>query len=120
MSNNTNSRRSFLKFLGIAGAAAPVVVATVQAANAPIPAVDPDVSERDPFHIPPEIVPRGKVYQWKRSRLLDEPDAKYLMELKAKGWATVPAKRHDGLFMPKGWWGAIEVGGLMLMEKAAW
>jgi hypothetical protein len=32
------------------------------------------------------------------------------------GWKTVPASRHDGVWMPKGYEGEINVDGLVLCE----
>lgn len=69
----------------------------------------------DPFHVPPEMVPHGRSYQWwhlVHDRILFHRDGG------SSGWAPVPASRHDGWFMPFGHTGAIEVGGLGLFEKS--
>ena len=64
----------------------------------------------DPFHVPPEMVPQGRSYQWWH---LVQDQSLY----QHTGWAAVPASRHDGYFMPFGHVGPIEVGGLGLFEK---
>lgn len=64
----------------------------------------------DPFHVPAEVIPQGRSYQWM-----------HLVEDKTwidRGWAAVPTSRHDGMFMPFGTTGAIEVSGLGLFEKS--
>jgi hypothetical protein len=70
----------------------------------------------DPFHVPDDMVPQGRAYQW--MHLIHD---KALFE-SGKGaipnaWAPVPASRHDGYFMPAGHIGNIEVNGLGLFEK---
>jgi hypothetical protein len=65
----------------------------------------------DPFHVPPEMVPQGRSYQWWHL-VQDKPF------YENTGWAVVPASRHDGFFMPFGHVGPIEVGGLGLFEKS--
>jgi hypothetical protein len=71
----------------------------------------------DPFHVPPEMVPQGRSYQWWH---LVQDKAHFAGQSGAldRGWATVPASRHDGYFMPFGHVGPIEVGGLGLFEKS--
>ena len=64
----------------------------------------------DPFHVPVEMVPQGRSYQW--MHLVHD---KY--HYGHGGWAPVPASRHDGYFMPAGHIGDIEVNGLGLFEK---
>lgn len=66
----------------------------------------------DPFHVPPEMIPQGRAYQW--WHLVQDKD---LFDRRGSGWAPVPASRHDGYFMPFGHVGPIEVGGLGLFEK---
>jgi hypothetical protein len=69
----------------------------------------------DPFHVPAEMVPQGRSYQWWHlvhdKFHFDRPGGD-------SGWAPVPASRHDGYFMPFGHVGAIEVLGLGLFEKS--
>lgn len=64
----------------------------------------------DLFNVPQQIVPFGRSYQWW-----------HLVHDRfhfSSGWAPVPASRHDGLFMPAGHVGDIEVNGLGLFEKS--
>lgn len=64
----------------------------------------------DPFHVPPEMVPQGRSYQW--MHLVEDK-----VWMIGQGWAAVPASRHDGYYMPAGHVGDIEVNGLGLFEK---
>jgi hypothetical protein len=64
----------------------------------------------DPFHVPPEMIPQGRAYQW--MHLIHDK-----VYTDGPGWAPVPASRHDGYFMPFGHFGPIEVNGLGLFEK---
>lgn len=64
----------------------------------------------DPFHVPDEMVPQGRAYQW--MHLVHDK-----FHYENGGWAAVPASRHEGLFMPFGHVGDIEVNGLGLFEK---
>ena len=71
----------------------------------------------DPFHVPQEMVPQGRSYQWWHlvhdKFHFERPDG-----ATPSGWAPVPASRHDGYFMPAGHVGDIEVNGLGLFEKS--
>jgi len=64
----------------------------------------------DPFFVSPEMIPQGRAYQW--MHLIHDKDM-----YSGRGWAAVPASRHDGYFMPAGFIGDIEVNGLGLFEK---
>jgi hypothetical protein len=70
----------------------------------------------DPFHVPPEMVPQGRSYQW--WHLVHDKFHFYRDGDGSSEWAPVPASRHDGYFMPFGTVGPIEVGGLGLFEKS--
>lgn len=71
----------------------------------------------DPFHVPAEVIPHGRSYQW--WHLVHDKFHFYRPEnATPSGWAPVPASRHDGMFMPFGTSGAIEVNGLGLFEKS--
>lgn len=70
----------------------------------------------DPFHVPPQLVPHGRSYQW--WHLIHDKFHFECSPGKSTGWAPVPASRHDGLFMPAGHVGDIEVNGLGLFEKS--
>jgi hypothetical protein len=64
----------------------------------------------DPYHIPPEIIPRDRAYQW----VSREHDYKFY---KATDWRDVPAERHPGMFAPWGYQGPCIIGDLILVEK---
>ena len=73
----------------------------------------------DPFHIPPEIVPKGWDYQWNvvsvtgnTEIVLDQGLGMY-----ENGWRPVPAERHPGLFIARGKRGDIIRGGQRLEER---
>lgn len=71
----------------------------------------------DPFHVPAEVIPHGRSYQW--WHLIHDKFHFYRPEnATPSGWAPVPASRHDGMFMPFGTSGAIEVNGLGLFDKS--
>lgn len=69
----------------------------------------------DPFHVPPEMVPQGRSYQW--WHLVHDKFHFHRDGTSSSGWSPVPASRHDGYFMPFGHVGDIEVSGLGLFEK---
>lgn len=71
----------------------------------------------DRFHVPSEIVPVGWTYEWKVVKVLGAPDTERIVQASENGWEPVPAERHDGIFMPRGYKGLIERGGQMLMER---
>ena len=73
------------------------------------------VYHTDEFYIDPNIVPAGWVYQYRRQSVAGKEDPHYMVGLKRNGWREVPVSRHREL-MPKGWEGAIEKKGLVLME----
>lgn len=70
----------------------------------------------DKYAIPPDMIPPGWVYQWKRATLLNEEQHQYMGQLRAAGWTPVMAEAHPGMYMPLGHKGPIMVDGLMLME----
>jgi hypothetical protein len=76
---------------------------------------DSDNSD-DKFYIPPEIIPEGWEYQWKRHTLLGKQDPSYEVQIATKGWEAVPCSRHR-FMMPEGHSGeTIEREGMILME----
>ena len=62
------------------------------------------------------VAPAGWTYEW-RTKTVKGALSETLVEDAQKGWTPVPADRHDGKCMPKGFNGAIERGGLMLCER---
>lgn len=71
----------------------------------------------DQFYIAPEMVPAGWTYQWCRKSVYGQPDVAHQIALMENGWTPVPAERHAGAFMPPGFKGEIDRGGLVLMER---
>lgn len=105
------SRRSALKFFGIGavGAAAAIPVAT---------ATQLPKTDKNPFNIPSDLIPRGMRYEWKRAFIdRQQHDMNHLADLMQNGWRPVPFARHKDFFPDRGWHNWIEVGGLVLMEK---
>lgn len=68
----------------------------------------------DPFHVPPEMIPATRSYQW--WHLVH--DKFHWDRGPESSWAPVSAARHDGYFMPFGHKGNIEILGLGLFEKS--
>jgi len=72
-------------------------------------------AERDKFYAPPP--PDGWSYEWKVKSVMGKDDLDAIRRVEMSGWTPVPLSRHPEL-MPRGWSGdAIEVGGLVLMER---
>lgn len=80
-------------------------------------------SYMDSLYIPPEIVPPGVQYGWGSSSVRGEPRPGRMIELRRKGWNTVPADRHPELFFAdfsnntSSTTGHIERAGLVLIER---
>lgn len=77
-----------------------------------------NVEGHDDFYIPPEMVPDGWSYEWKRKTVLGAADPAYDVSLAQTGWEAVSVERHPA-FMPPGWRGSIERKGMVLMERPA-
>lgn len=63
--------------------------------------------------------PDGWTYEWKTKSIKGWEWTSRQVEAYQNGWEPVPADRHDGLIMPPGHKGAIEIGGQILMERPA-
>jgi hypothetical protein len=63
------------------------------------------------------VAPQGWTYEWKTKTIKGADWTEHQVELAATGWTPVPASRHDGKCMPKGFEGNIERAGLLLMER---
>lgn len=72
----------------------------------------------DRLYIHPSQIPDGQDYQWITASIYGQPQNQRLARFQRQGWVPVPASRHDGMFMPKGHEGPIEVDGLMLHERS--
>lgn len=73
--------------------------------------------DQDPFYFDRAIIPAGWDYAWKRISVYGWEDTQNQVDMAQNGWEAVPAERHDGMFMPKGYKGNIERRGQMLMER---
>lgn len=71
----------------------------------------------DRFHVDPDIIPIGWVYQWKRSTVYNKEDPVYRNKLEREGWQEVPTERHPELMPPGTIDKHIHMEGLMLMER---
>jgi len=56
-------------------------------------------------------------YEWRAKSVMGEPTQCAIEGMTKDGWRFVPASRHDGLFIPVGYNGVIDVGGQVLMER---
>ena len=73
----------------------------------------------DEFYIPPDSIPDGWTYEWKRKSVMGQEDSSYLVSLRRLGWDHVPATRHPEM-MPMGSAAeTIERKGMILMERPA-
>lgn len=61
--------------------------------------------------------PEGWVYEWRTVSVKNVPAIDQIVDDDQNGWTPVPASRHDGRIMPKGYDGPIERTGLMLKER---
>ena len=61
----------------------------------------------------------GWTYEWRVKSIKGAVASEQMVEDAQRGWTPVPAERHDGKCMPKGFAGAIERGGLILCERPA-
>jgi hypothetical protein len=71
----------------------------------------------DEFYIPPDSIPDGWTYEWKRRSVMGQEDAAYLVSLRRLGWDPVPASRHPEMMPMGSVEQAIERKGMILMER---
>lgn len=69
------------------------------------------------FHAMGIVEPVGWHYAWKVKEVNGQERRQDIARWQGNGWEPVPAERHDGLCMPKGYKGDIERGGLVLCER---
>lgn len=74
--------------------------------------------ENDRLKVAKELIPDGQDYLWVTGSIYGQPQPQRLARFQKQGWVPVPSSRHDGLFMPKGYDGYIEVDGLILHERS--
>jgi hypothetical protein len=84
----------------------------------------PQTHYKSKLYIPPEIIPKDKVYKWVRISTLNEPDPNNWAEKNSNNWQPVPRDRHPELYpsipipgMADQQHKFITNGGLMLCEK---
>lgn len=75
----------------------------------------------DPFHVPPDMIPKGWAYQWNPVSIMGSTDACMSVSnsMYENGWRPVPASRHPGKFVPFGKSGDIVRDGQRLEERPA-
>lgn len=71
----------------------------------------------DEFYIPPDFIPDGWTYEWKRYSTYNQIDSSHIRELERKGWAFVPSSRHPSLMAINDTGNIILRKGLALMER---
>jgi len=71
----------------------------------------------DEFYVPPDLIPDGWTYEWKRYSTYNQIDSSHIRELERKGWTFVPAARHPQLVAIGDSGNIILRKGLVLMER---
>jgi len=74
-------------------------------------------SGTDDFFVPPEYIPDGWSYEWKRKTNVGMEDPAYQVQLARMGWEPVPASRHPAMMPDDNKYQIIERKGLVLMER---
>jgi hypothetical protein len=75
--------------------------------------------EQDDFFVPPELIPDGWTYEWKKWSVHNQEDAGYVNSFLRTGWSFVPADRvgHE-MFIPSNWKEKIILKkGMVLVER---
>lgn len=73
----------------------------------------------DEFYVPPEEIPDGWTYEWKRKSVFGKEDPAHQVQLARMGWEAVPASRHPSMMPDSGGYNTIERKGMILMERPA-
>jgi len=71
----------------------------------------------DDFFVPPEFIPDGWSYEWKRKTNVGMEDPAYQVALARMGWEPVPASRHPSMMPDGNKYQIIERKGMVLMER---
>jgi hypothetical protein len=71
----------------------------------------------DDFFVPPEYIPDGWSYEWKRKTNVGMEDPAYQVALARMGWEPVPAARHPSMMPDGNKYLTIERKGMILMER---
>jgi hypothetical protein len=78
---------------------------------------DLDAGNADKYYIPPEIIPPGWGYEWKRWSVLNQENPHYINSLRRTGWDFVPASRHPSYIALGSTEKIIIMDGMVLMER---
>jgi len=84
--------------------------------------IDPNaVDTADRLAVPAHLIPEGMSLQWVTSRVYGQEMARHRADFERRGWTPVHGEdfdgQLDGMFMPKGADGEIEIDGLVLMAR---
>lgn len=79
------------------------------------------IANVSPTHIPQEMIPEGVDLQWVTDTVHGQPEIQGRQSFEINGWRPVTGDMwgglFDGMFMPKGYKGEINVLGSVLMER---
>lgn len=78
-----------------------------------------DAQLSDQFYLPPEEIPEGLSYEWKRYSNVGQEDPFYFSHMREQGWEPVNPKNHPNWVPPGYKEPHIIKGGLILMERPA-
>tara|TARA_R110000868_G_scaffold87298_8_gene244319 strand:- start:1257 stop:1814 length:558 start_codon:yes stop_codon:yes gene_type:complete len=71
----------------------------------------------DKFYVPPDIIPDGWTYEWKRMTIYNQADPSHQVQLARMGWEAVPTSRHPEMMPMSGDHPYIARDGMILMER---
>jgi len=71
----------------------------------------------DEFYVPPNEIPEGWTYEWKRKEVLGREDHSHQLALARMGWEPVAASRHPNMMPASVKSETIERKGMILMER---
>ena len=74
------------------------------------------VDGTDDFYIPPDVIPDGWTYEWKRHSIYGAEDPTYQVALLRSGWTNVPSSRHPEMMPHNTSSQTILRKGMILME----
>ncbi|HXJ24813.1 MAG TPA: hypothetical protein VNH17_03895 [Streptosporangiaceae bacterium] len=77
-----------------------------------------DQQESGEFAIDPSHPPEGMVYQWLTHEVVGQEQPGHIASFLRNGWKAVPASRHDGYYMARGFDGPITRKGMGLYEHS--
>ncbi len=74
------------------------------------------VDAADDFYVPPDEIPDGWTYEWKRHSTHNQEDPVYHTQLLREGWEAVSAARHPSMMPSNALNGPILRKGMILMQ----